>query len=137
MADRFSPPSRIARGLSIFLMAICFGALAWVIPGKASGHFEPYDSGIGLLVNQAILVAATIWAALRHGLRGVLIFLAGAYVGLNGYPYLFGSSESRAWAALGAVVNVLLLVVPALCALALLAYRRVRHRRQFSPDGSG
>lgn len=137
MADRGSAPSRLARGLVIFLMAICFGALAWAIPAKTSGHFEPYDSRFGLLINQTILVAAVIWAVLRHGLRGILIFLAGAYVGLNGYPYLFGSSESRAWATLGAVVNLLLLIVPALCALALLAYRRVRHRRQFSPDGSG
>lgn len=129
------PPSAAApRGLTIFLMAFGIGALAWAASALASRGFEPYDSSIGLLVNQAILVTAAIRVALRHRVASVLIFLAGAYLGLNSYSYVFGSSESRAWVALGAVMSILLLIVPALCSLALLAFRRVRERRQSKSD---
>ena len=130
------PPPRpwSAHGLAVFLTAICLGALAWLASAKASGFFEPYDSTIGILVNQAVLIAGAIGVGLGAGLRHspgfVLIFLLGAYVGLNAYPYAFGSSESRAWAALGAVASLILLVVPAVCSLALLAYRVVRERQE-------
>lgn len=109
--DHHSARSRAAAGPAVFLIAVCIGAFAWMASAEASGVFEPYDSGIGLLVNQIVLVA-------------------GAYVGLNAYPYAFGSSESREWAVLGAIASVLLLLAPCLCSLTCLAYRAIRRRNE-------
>jgi hypothetical protein len=120
---------KLANCVIIFVAAVCVGALAWFASAKASGVFEPYDSSIGIFVNQAVLVTAAIWTGLRGRLLFVLAFLAGAYLGLNAYPYLFGSSESRAWATLGAVVNASLVIVPSVCSFIALACRTIVGRR--------
>lgn len=128
--DHHSARSRAAAGPAVFLIAVCIGAFAWMASAEASGVFEPYDSGIGLLVNQIVLVAGALWVGLRQRPWSVPIFLAGAYVGLNAYPYAFGSSESREWAVLGAIASVLLLLAPCLCSLTCLAYRAIRRRNE-------
>lgn len=115
-----------ARSAIVFGIGACTGAFAWFASANASGAFEPYNSSIGILVNQAILVTAAFWAGLRMRPWFVLLFLVGLYFGLNAYSYVFGNSETRVWAALGAVVNVILLILPGFCSLAPLAYRWAR-----------
>lgn len=109
------------------------GALSWFIASLVSGKFEPYDSSVGLLVNQFILSASVAFLAWRYRAAVPLLFMAGAYSGLNGYAYVFGSSETRAWAVLGAAVSVLLILMPMSFALGAVTLRRLLR----GPSGSG
>lgn len=111
-----------------FLTAIggaAIGALSWFIASIVSGKFEPYDSSVGLLVNQIILSASVTFLAWRYRAAVPLLFMTGAYLGLNGYTYVFGSSETRAWAALGAAVSVFLFLAPMIFALGAVVLHRL------------
>lgn len=101
------------------------GALSWLIASIASGKFEPYDSGVGLLVNQFILSASAAFLAWRYRAVVSFLFMVCAYLGLNGYTYVFGSSETRAWASLGAVVSALLFVSPVIFTLGAIVIHRL------------
>jgi uncharacterized membrane-anchored protein len=59
-----------------------------------------------------------------------MLVLLGAYVGINSYTYVFGGSEARAWAGLGAVVSGLLLVLPIAIASVATVVRRIRRARR-------
>lgn len=94
------------------------GALSWLAALGVSGAFEPYDSALGLLANQLVLSLPIALLAFRYRLWTALLCLLGAYVGMNLYTYVFGGAETRAWAVLGAITSVALLVVPAAAAAA-------------------
>ena len=102
------------------------GAFSWFAASVVSGTFEPYDSGAGLLLNQIILSVPAAVLAWRHRIAVPLLCLASAYAGLSAYAWAFGSSEVRAWAALGALVSMLLFPVPVAFALGAAALRRLR-----------
>ena len=106
------------------------GALSWLAASALSGAFEPYDSSVGLLVNQAIVTVPTVYLALRHKPTTPALLLLGAYLGMNSYSYIFGSSESRVWAALGAMTSLLLVVGPAAFASGVLLLRYFRRSRR-------
>jgi hypothetical protein len=92
-----------------------------------SGTFEPYDSSAGLLANQAALALPAVYLAWRYRPEAPALLLLGAYFGMNGYSYVFGGSEQRAWVALGAITSLFLLVGPALlaaCAAILQRFSR-------------
>lgn len=116
------------QSVSVLVVGFALGALSWFAAAAASGSFEPYDSGVGLMVNQAVLsapVALLAWRG-RSGLS--LLLLCGAYLGMNAYAYGFGSSETRSWATLGAVVSMLLMLAPILLMLGAVAIRRFFRR---------
>jgi hypothetical protein len=95
-----------------------------------SGRFEPYDSGAGFLATQIVLAPAAAMAGYRRGIAAAFVLVVGGYLGLNGYAYVLGGSESRAWAMLGAISALLLVIIPAVVGLLggvakhLLAWRR-------------
>ena len=111
--------------VSRFVAGLALGALSWSCAALVSGTFEPYDSGVGLLVNQLLLAMPAALVTWRHRAAGAVALLAGAYLGMNAYAYGFGGSESKAWAALGAVVSLLLIVAPMVLVLATAALRRI------------
>ncbi|WP_265943288.1 hypothetical protein [Dechloromonas sp. A34] len=114
------------RLLGSIAAGIVLGALSWSLAAIASGHFEPYDSGLGLLANQLVLSVPAGLLALKRGARACLVLVLGSYLGMNLYAFTFGGGEQRAWLSLGMVASLLLIIVPLLVALAVAAYR-VRH----------
>ena len=104
------------------------GMLSWVVPLVVSGKFEPYDSTSGLLANQLVLSGPTAALALRYRARAFLICLLAAYVGMNAYAYIFGGSEQRAWALLGAFSSASLTLLPGLIGAVAATIRRLRLR---------
>lgn len=96
---------------------IALGAFSWGISHLVSGNFEPFDTGAGFLATQIVLVPAATIAGYRRGIAGSFLLVLGGYIGLNGYAYAFGGSESRAWVMLGAVSTLLLVIVPAVVGL--------------------
>ncbi|CAG0929467.1 hypothetical protein PLCT1_01068 [Planctomycetaceae bacterium] len=107
--------------------------LSWAAALAVSGQFEPYDSASGLLVNQFVLSVPAVVLSWRYRPSAPLLFLFGAYVGMNLYSYGFGGSEHRVWAALGAITSLLLLVLPAALVLIVAVVRRLR--RTLPPPG--
>lgn len=101
------------------------GAFSWFAASVVSGTFEPYDSGKGLLLNQTILSVSAAVLAWHYRVIVPLLFMAGAYLGMNAYAYAFGDSEKRAWAQLGAVVSLLLFAAPLVLTLGAAAIRRL------------
>jgi hypothetical protein len=112
--------------LPLVAVGTVLGAFSWLAASLISGTFEPYDSSAGLLANQAILTIPAVYLALRHRPTAPILFLAGAYLGMNAYAYVFGGSEQRVWVALGAAVSLLLVVGPALFASGAAVLRHFR-----------
>lgn len=121
------PCLRVSPSLPLLIIGgAAVGALSWLVASLVSGTFEPYDSGVGLLLNQIILSVPTAVLAWRHRITVPLLFMASAYLGLNVHACAFGGSEARAWALLGASVSVLLFPAPMVLALCTAAIRRRR-----------
>ncbi len=93
---------------------ILLGAVGWALSHLLSGQFEPFDSDTGFLTIQALLAFPAFAFGLKRGLLAACGFVLGGYLGLNGYAYLAGSAETRAWALLGAMTSVTLVVLPAM-----------------------
>ena len=100
------------------------GMLSWFLALATSGTFEPYDSAFGLLANQLVLSGAAAVLGFRYGPQALLYCLMGAYLGMNAYAYAFGGSEHRAWALLGAVSSMFLVLVPGLIGAVAASVRR-------------
>jgi hypothetical protein len=115
--------NRISLEVPLGLLA---GMASWFVVPLVSDRFEPYDSGIGLGLGQAAMVSAAYALGFLRGMKAVWVFLASAYLGLNLYPMLFGSSESRAWAGLGLLMSLLLCIAPLLTGLLGKVSRLVR-----------
>ena len=118
-----SPPSK---PLLLLAGGVALGMLSWLAALAVSGRFEPYDSGMGLLANQLALSVPAVFLASRYRPSAPFLFLCGAYVGMNAYTYGFGGSEKKAWAALGAVTSLSLLLLPAVLVTVIAVIRRVR-----------
>ncbi|NJD25830.1 MAG: hypothetical protein FIB06_10545 [Betaproteobacteria bacterium] len=113
------------------LAGILLGVVAYGAGHAFSGRLEPFDSGTGLLATQVVLGCAAVLAGWRAGGRALALLLLGSYIGVNVYPYVVGGSESRAWAALGALTSMTLVALPAL--LGALAFVIGRAGRGAAP----
>lgn len=94
------------------ISGILLGVLSWAVVPFVSDKFEPFDSEVGFYTGQSVLSIIAIYLGFRHGLKHVLIFTLGIYISSNAYPYIFGSSESRAWAKLGLLTTLALCIFP-------------------------
>lgn len=96
---------------------IALGATSWAICGAVTGKFEPFDNITGFFLCQTILALPMLILGLRAGMLRALFCLFGAWIGMNAYAYLFGSSETRAWIVLLLFSSLTLLVFPAIAAI--------------------
>lgn len=94
--------------------------MSWVSRNFARPLFEalwfPLGTGLApylrsdLLLYGVVLLNSLCWSAVvlvwRYRVAAALLFLSGAYAGMNAYAYGFGGSEHRVWAALGAVSSL-------------------------------
>lgn len=120
---RAAKPLRLLTLVWVILGGALLGALSWLLPWFISGHFEPYDSGLGMLLNQLLLALPALAIVWFFFMRIGLLFLMCAYVGLNLATYVLGDSEARAWIGLGAVVSLILFIVPVVLTLILALLR--------------
>jgi len=95
-----------------FISGLVLGAATWFIVPFVSDSFEPIDNDFAFYSGQSVLSIAAFIFGFLYGMKPVFIFLLGVYVSCNLYPFLFGSSESRAWAGLGLVTNLLFCIYP-------------------------
>ncbi len=96
----------------IFTIGIIAGAASWGVVSLVSDRYEPFDSGLGFFVGQFMLSIIAFWIGYKKRFRDLAIYLTGAYVGMNAYAYIFGGSEQRAWASLGMVTTISLIIIP-------------------------
>ena len=122
------------KSIVTLIIGVLLGALSWGMAHALSGKFEPFDSGVGFLITQVILSSAALLVGFKKGTMASVVFVAGGYIGLNAYAYAWGNSEARAWAWLGAVTIIALVVFPALAGLtggiARYALRKFRQRKE-------
>ncbi len=116
-------------GWLIFVGGLAFGAISWAVSPMLSGRFEPFDSGLSLLVGQTIMVVYIGYVGLRYGHQKTLVALIGVYLGQVAYSYLFGGSEARAWVLLGTVTILLLCVFPLIAGLLGVVIGRARRAK--------
>jgi hypothetical protein len=116
--------SRISAGFA----GVVAGAISWGVVGLVSDKYEPFDSGIGLLIGQSILSAVAFRVGYKKKLRELMIYLVAAYVGMNLYSYIFGGSEQRAWAYLGVITTIALMVFPLVFGVIGIIVRKVRQK---------
>ena len=104
------------RGMKItwttLAVGIALGAASWMVVPLVSEHIEPFDSAVGLGLGQLLMSIVAFYIGFTRGIRVLLILLLGLYLGMNAYPYVFGTAEQRAWAVLGLIMNVAMCVLP-------------------------
>ena len=117
----------------LLIAGVLLGALSWAIAAALSGKFEPFDSESGFLVTQIILSGASLLVGIKSGMVDCLILVFGAYLGMNAFAFAFGGSETRAWAMLGLITTVALVIYPVLAGLigaaAGAAFTKFRQRK--------
>ena len=96
----------------IFAIGILVGAASWGVVSLVSDRYEPFDSGLGFYIGQFILSIIAFWVGYKKRFRDLAVYLIGAYIGMNAYAYIFGGSEQRAWASLGMVTTIALVIFP-------------------------
>ncbi|MFZ5634998.1 MAG: hypothetical protein ACOY82_00270 [Pseudomonadota bacterium] len=117
------------RALASFALGLLLGPLSWAAAYAVSGTFEPFDNASGFFACQAVLALGLFAVALRVGVLRALACLVGAWIGMNAYAWLAGSSEMRAWIVLLLFSSLTLLLLPLAAAIlggiarALLARR--------------
>ena len=119
--------------LVLLIAGALLGALSWALAATVSGKFEPFDSESGFLVTQIILSGASLVVGLKRGMVDCIILVFGAHLGMNALTFAFGGSESRAWAMLGLITTVALVIYPVLAGLigaaAVAALTKFRQRK--------
>ena len=96
----------------IFTIGVLVGAASWGVVSLVSDRYEPFDSGLGFFVGQFILSFIAFWIGYKKRFRDLATYLIGTYIGMNAYAYIFGSSEHRAWASLGMLTAIALIIFP-------------------------
>jgi 4-hydroxybenzoate polyprenyltransferase len=81
------------------------------------------------------MAAAAFYFGFVHRIINIVVFIVGAYIGLNLYPYLFGGSEQRAWASLGLLVSTLLCVLPLIAGIfgIIAKYGKMKYNKTLQP----
>jgi hypothetical protein len=97
-----------------FIAGVALGAFSWAVCPLVSGHFEPFDTSLGLIIGQMSMLLLAIYTGWAKKLGFLLLLLVGMYLGQNLYAYAFGSSEIRAWMLLGLFSTLLLCILPSI-----------------------
>ena len=100
------------RAAILLLVGILAGAASWFLVGIVSDKFEPFDSGPGLVAGQFLLSLVALYVGYKTTIVPLLVYILGAYLGMNLYAYLFGGSEHQAWALLGLIMTAFLVLIP-------------------------
>ena len=119
--------------LVLLIAGALLGALSCVIAATVSGKFEPFDSESGFLVTQVILSCASLAMGIKRGMVDCIILVIGAYLGMNAFTFALEGPETRAWAMLGLITTVALLIYPVVAGLigasAVAALTKFRQRK--------
>jgi len=121
--------NRIGRAIAIFALGCALGAISWAICPLVSARQEPFDSAIGFLLGQSLMVVVVATLGWRTGFVAVLVATVGCYVGQLAYTWMLGG-EHRTWFPLGVATIISLCVLPFLAggSTSLLSYLIRRHR---------
>jgi len=95
-----------------FLVGVIAGVTSWAVVGLVSDRYEPFDSNAGFYLGQFILSVIAIWVGYKKKFRDLVVYLLSAYLGMNAYSYITGGSEQRAWAMLGLITTISLVIYP-------------------------
>jgi hypothetical protein len=96
------------------IFGLTLGAFSWAIVPLVSGEFEPFDSEIGFYTGQVMLAAAAFYLGFSRGMKQLLVYIVGVYIGCIVYAYAFGSSDTRAWILVGLITTWGLCIFPLL-----------------------
>ena len=124
------------RMISTFSGGFVLGAVSWAIVPLLFGEFEPFDSEAGFYAGQIMLSVAAFYLGYSRGMKQVLTFIVGVYIGCNTYAYVFGSSETRAWVLLGLITTWALCIFPLLCGIVgkLVRIGKVKYNKRRQGD---
>jgi len=118
------------------IIGLLVGAVSWGVVSIVSDKFEPFDSGVGFMVGQVILSVIAFWMGYKKRISELLVYLAGAYMGMNIYAYAFGSSEQKAWVLLGMFSTILLIIYPFVCGIIgkIINIAQQKYNKHFKAD---
>jgi len=98
-------------------IGFALGALSWAVVPLVSNNFEPFDSGIGFLIGQVVMSVGAFYFAFSTGIKNILLYMLGIYIGQNIYAYVFGPPGTRSWALLLLITSITLCVFPLIAAI--------------------
>ncbi len=110
--------------LLILVAGIAAGALSWAICPLVSDSFEPFDSTLGLIIGQVLLVSLAGYIGYKFTLRALGIVIFGMHGGQIAYLYLFGSNEQRIWIFFGMATTLGFLVLPLLFGVLIRSFSK-------------
>ena len=120
--------------ISAGFVGVVAGAISWGVVGLVSDRYEPFDSGIGYLIGQFILSGIALRVGYKKKFGDLIVYLVAAYVGMNSYSYIFGGSEQRAWALLGMITTIALIVFPLIFGVIGIIVRNVQKKYNKAPN---
>ena len=100
-----------------FTSGIILGALSWAVCPLVSNSFEPFDTGSGFIIGQLTMLIFISYVGWSTNIKNVVIRVVGLYMGQNTYAYIFGTSETKAWATLLLFTSIALCLLPLLSGL--------------------
>ena len=104
--------------LSIIIVSLILGAASWAICPLVSDRFEPFDTGLGFLIGQFVMIIFTTYVGWTTTAKNVILSVSGLYVSQNAYAYIFGTDEAKAWAYLLLITSITLCIFPLISGLA-------------------
>ena len=102
---------------SIFIVSLMLGAASWAVCPLVSDRIEPFDTGIGFIIGQFLMVTFTAYVGWTTNTISVIYSVVGLYISQNAYAYIFGSGEARAWAILLLITSITLCIFPLISGL--------------------
>ena len=94
------------------LTGLTLGTSSWAIAPFVSNSFEPFDSEPAFYIGQSFLCLAAFMIGSIYGMKPLFVFILGVYLSNNIYPFIFGTSDSRAWSGLGLITVLFLCIYP-------------------------
>ena len=102
---------------SIFIVSLILGAASWAVCPLVSDRFEPFDTGIGFIIGQLLMVTFTAYVGWTTNTISVILSVVGLYISQNVDAYIFGTSEAKAWAILLLLTSITLCILPLISGL--------------------
>lgn len=103
--------------LRALVIGFMLGAISWAVVPLVSDNIEPFDSGVGFLIGQVAMSAGAFYFAFSKGIKNILLYMLGIYIGQNIYAYVFGTSGTRLWVGLLLITSIALCVFPLIAAI--------------------
>jgi hypothetical protein len=115
--------------VALSVASVIIGAIGWAQGALTSQQLEPWDTGIGAVINQTLFCLTSFIIGSRTGFWKMVLSILCMYGGQLLYIWYFGTDDQRSWFMLCMMTTIILFVLPLLFGIAgsLHRFNRLHH----------